>query len=155
MLQWLGYKLPNSGVHDLGLAPRVWLITDCNHCEVTLILQRSPIICDWSNILSLRYEICYSQHILVKFSLFMFVHTLNESRKNQTDQLHFYKFLNFNTKAYDWLIYNYINFLCFFISWSWSHFERFVLGVLCKKRSKMLKIISDRNTQLLFGSFRI
>lgn len=114
MLQWLGYKLPNSGVHDLGLAPRVWLITNCNHCEVTLILQRSPIICDWSNVLSLRYEICYSQHILVKFSLFMFVHTINESRKNQTDQLHFYKFLNFNTKAYDWLIYNYINFLCFY-----------------------------------------
>lgn len=67
MLQWPGYKLPNSGVHDLGLAPRVWLITDCNHCEVTLILQRSPIICDWANVSFLRYTI----RIHVKYSRYL------------------------------------------------------------------------------------
>lgn len=82
MLQWPGYKLPNSGVHDLGLAPRVWLITDCNHCEVTLILQRSPIICDWPNVSFRRYTICYSQCILVKFLLLTFVRYKWASQKS-------------------------------------------------------------------------
>jgi len=96
MLQWPGYKLSNSGVHGLGLAPRVWLITDCNHCKVTLILQRSPIICDWSNVPSL-HDLLFSWN-----SRYLCLYNKRASQKLLID---FYKFLDFNIKKYK---YNYI-----------------------------------------------
>lgn len=154
MLQWPGYKLPNSGVHGLGLAPRVWLITDCNHCKVTLILQRSPIICDWSNVPSL-HDLLFSVHS--HETLVTYICTINEPlRSLSTDRfLNLLTLISRDTNTIIYRIYNW------FIIFSTFYFMKLILdsGYIkndvksARVQKNINNIISDRNTQLLFGSF--